>query len=217
MKQLYIPVPWKNIWKLLKITVMENNQVLSALGHSVSECWIKPSFGVLLLLQVTRILGCTSSLILGLTCAQGVVSSLELCCMATPAQRGIWAALPHPCSLALPCPSLVKPAEPQLKALVPKSRCREQLGGSALCSCRVRASLVGMLWDCSTPPAASAWKQSCHFQTHGAVSSAFPEELWPSGHSCQCLVGREMLFSLPILVAGSPHAAAPPAPLPALA
>lgn len=86
-----------------------------------------------------------------------------------------------------------------------------------LCSCRVRASLVGMLWDCSTPPAASAWRQSCHFQTHGAVSSAFPEEAWPSGHSCQCLVGREMLFSLPILVAGSPRAAAPPAPLPALA
>lgn len=128
---------------------MENNQVLSALGHSVSECWIKPSFGVLLLLQVTRVLGCTSSLILGLTCAQGVVSSLELCCMATPAQRGIWAALPHPCSLALPCPSLVKPAEPQLEALVPKSRCREQLGGSVLCSCRVKSlfsgNVVGLL------------------------------------------------------------------------
>lgn len=31
-----------------------------------------------------------------------------------------------------------------------------------------------MLWDClelsSTPPAASAWRQSCHFQAHGAVS-----------------------------------------------
>lgn len=51
-----------------------------------------------------------------------------------------------------------------------------------------------MLWDCmelsSTPPAASAWRQSCHFQTHGAVSSAFPKE--PSGQ--QCLVGREMPF-----------------------